>query len=770
MEVQKIKRKYTRKKVSTEKKTPPIKKVSRKRDFSKYEKSELLKICEILQKTDTPSPRMSTPISSKIPTPISSKIPTPISSKIPTPISPRIPTPEIKKITKKTKLKSLQKTKKIKDIKDNLIITTMTIDETINTKNNIEIFKQNGMTALEKLSQKELDQMIFLANDVYYNTKEVLMTDNEYDIVKEYILSKFPNDIAVQQVGAPIGKNKVQLPYEMWSMDKIKPDTNALSLWMTKYKGPYLLSCKLDGVSGLYTTEGEKPKLYTRGDGKVGQDISHLLTVLKLPKTKGIVVRGEFIIPKKVFEAKYATTFANPRNLTSGIINSKTIDDKASDIHFVTYECIMPQLIPTEQLINLEELGFEVVDYKIKDSITNEILSEYLIDKRSNYEYEIDGIIVADDRIYTRMTGNPDHAFAFKMVLSDQKAEAKVVDVLWEPSKDGYLKPRVRIEPIHLGGVTITYATGYNAKFIEDNKIGVGAIIELVRSGDVIPKILNVIVPAEKAKLPNESYTWNDTHVDILLDDADSNKTVREKNIVVFFTELDVDGLKAGNVKKLMDAGFDTIPKILSMTKEDFAKVGYKTMADKYVSNIKQKLDDSNIVTLMVASGMMGRGIGNRKIKPILEAFPNIITSSDTRETKISNVKTVNGIEQKTAQTFVDNIPKFIEFLKESGLEGKLTKLKKVKTASDPKYVDLSIDTTNPLYGKKIVMTKVRDKEIIYELAKYGATLEDEIKKTTFVLIVKSKDDVSNKTKYANTNNIPIMTAEEFKALYFYSN
>jgi NAD-dependent DNA ligase len=284
------------------------------------------------------------------------------------------------------------------------------------------------------------------------------------------------------------------------------------------------------------------------------------------------------------------------------------------------------------------------------------------------------------------MTGNPDHAFALKMVLSDQKAEAKVVDVLWEPSKDGYLKPRVRIEPIHLGGVTITYVTGYNAKFIEDNKIGVGAIIELVRSGDVIPKILNVIVPAEKAKLPNESYTWNDTHVDILLDDADSNKTVREKNIVVFFTELDVDGLKAGNVKKLMDSGFDTIPKILSMTKEDFAKVGYRTMADKYVTNIKQKLDESNIVTLMVASGMMGRGIGNRKITPILEAFPNIITSSDTRETKISNVKTVNGIEQKTAQTFVDNIPNFIDFLKKCGLEGKLK-----KTDNESKYVDLSI-------------------------------------------------------------------------------
>ena len=98
-----------------------------------------------------------------------------------------------------------------------------------------------------------------------------------------------------------------------------------------------------------------------------------------------------------------------------------------------------------------------------------------------------------------RKNKNPDHAFAFKMVLSDQVAEAKVVHIEWNPSKDGYLKPRVQIEPVELGGVTITYATGKNASFIEKNKIGIGAIIELVRSGDVIPDIKKVVVPAKKS-------------------------------------------------------------------------------------------------------------------------------------------------------------------------------------------------------------------------------------------------------------------------------
>ena len=92
-------------------------------------------------------------------------------------------------------------------------------------------------------------------------------------------------------------------------------------------------------------------------------------------------------------------------------------------------------------------------------------------------EYEIDGIIVANDEIYERTEKNPKHAFAFKMVLSDQVAEAKVLDVIWTPSKDGYLKPRIRIEPIFIGGAEIRYATAFNGAFVRDNKIGIGAVI-----------------------------------------------------------------------------------------------------------------------------------------------------------------------------------------------------------------------------------------------------------------------------------------------------
>lgn len=626
-------------------------------------------------------------------------------------------------------------------------------------------FKTKGISYLDSLSETQLSNMILVANDHYYNSTNVLLTDNQYDILKEYIELKFPKNQVLKKIGAPAsGKNKVGLPYEMPSMDKIKPDSNALVNWCSKYKGPYMLSCKLDGVSGLYSTEGGVPKLYTRGDGKVGQDISHLLPIFNLPQEPNIVVRGEFIILKKVFDEKYKTEFANPRNLVSGIINSKHVDAKAKDLHFVTYEVVSPPMEPKQQLIVLKVLKHKVVCNKLLTGLSNITLSELLQDWRKTYEYEIDGVIVSDNKIYPRKTGNPDHAFAFKMVLTEQIAEAKVVDVIWSASKDGYLKPRVRIEPVKLGGVTIEYATGFNGKFIQENWIGIGAIIEIIRSGDVIPYIKSVTMPADKAKMPEVAYTWTSTNVDIILVNMEDDLTVREKNITAFFVTLKVEGLSSGNVKRIMNAGFDTVPKILKMKKTDFAMVeGFKDkMIEKVFTGIQEKVANASLLDIMVASNLLGRGLGERKIRPILEKYPNILTSSANGVEKMSMLQGVDGIGIENAKSFVTNIPGFIEFLKECDLLGKLNAPAVAVVPAKPSTI------TSPLSGKKIVMTKIRDKDIIEYLKTAGGSLEDNIKKDTFALVVKSHDDVSNKTKFAQENNIPIMTAQEFKDKYMH--
>jgi DNA ligase (NAD+) len=617
--------------------------------------------------------------------------------------------------------------------------------------------KQSGIKSLQKYNEQELTNFIKEANNAYYN-KTPFLTDTEYDILKEFVESRFPKNEVIKEVGAPVvDKNKVQLPYEMWSMDKIKPDTNALNLWTSKYKGPYTITCKLDGISALYTGT----KLYTRGNGIVGQDISHLIPYLSLPQTgTNCVVRGELIMSKQTFNGKYKEQFANPRNLVAGIVNLKTIDvEKVKDIDFVSYEIIVPQMIPSKQIEYLFEQGFHIPNLTKTTTLTNEFLTNKLVSWRNDYSYEIDGIIVTDDKVYPRKSGNPEHAFAFKMVLTDQVAEAKVVDVIWTPSKDGYLKPRVQIEPINLGGVQIEYATGFNGAFIYQHKIGIGSVIELIRSGDVIPHITKVLVPASEPKMPQVPFKWNDTKVDIMLVDASTDNVVKEKNITGFFKGIGVEGLSSGNVTRIMNAGFDSVASIIAMEESDFLKVeGFKDkMAAKIYNGIKEKIHGCSLVQLMDASNIFGRGFSEKKIELIMTECPDILISTASDVQKIQRVEAIKGMARKTSEAFVEKIPDFIQFLKEANL------LKHLATSV----------TTNPanqlnhyLTGKTIVMTGSRDKSIIEFLKNVGATLGTNVSKNTYMVIAKSKDDDTGKAEDARKLNIPIVTIYEFAEKY----
>jgi DNA ligase (NAD+) len=625
----------------------------------------------------------------------------------------------------------------------------------------LEEFSKKGISVLNALDQDELTNMFQYASKQYYNHIPVL-TDNQFDIIKNFIETNFPTNTATKEIGAEVERNKVVLPYEMASMDKIKPDTNALANWCQKFQKPYVLSCKLDGVSGLYSFEqGSTPKLYTRGNGSIGQDVSHLIPYLNLPSNKSIVIRGEFIMSKQVFQSKYANKFANIRNMVAGIINSKTIIDAVNDLEFVAYEVIKPVLKTSDQLELIKSLNMNCVLYNFETSnLTNEKLSTLLVDWRSNYIYEIDGLIVTSDKIYPRIKGNPEHAFAFKMVLSDQIAEAIVTDIIWTPSKDGYLKPRVQIEPLNLGGVKIEYATGFNGAFIRDNNVGIGATIELIRSGDVIPHIKSIIVPAPSPKMPDIPYKWNDTNVDIILLNVNEDPIVKEKNITGFFKGIEVDGLGGGNVARIIETGYDTVPKIINMSIADFLKVeGFKEKtASKLYTGIQEKLESASLVSIMAASNIFGRGFNNKKMELILEEIPDILISSKTIGQKITAVTDIKGMADKTATTFVSKIEEFKLFLKECGLENKLQLTK--SESEEP------INVLSPLYKKTVVLTGTRDKEVLNILKKNGAIQGSSVSKNTFMVVAKSAEDDTGKAEEARKLGIPIVSVEQFIKLY----
>jgi len=687
---------------------------------------------------------------------------------------------------------------------------------------NIEKLKAQGITSLAILSVEELTHMLTEAINNYYTSEfkeNTLLTDNEYDILREYILAKDPtNKVALEQhTQVKLDHTKVKLPYEMWSMDKIKPDTSALDKFKQTYKGPYVISAKLDGVSALYSTENDQANLYTRGDGKYGQLINHLIPYLKLPTEKNITLRGELMIKEDLFKMKYRGQFSNSRNFISGLVNRKTLthleEQILEDIDFVTYEVLMPQnLTPSQQynkavdLNTITVLNIQGITY---EQLTNDYLSSKLLEYRTSYAYSIDGIICIDDKIYPRVSKNPDHAFAFKMVLTDQEIEAKVVDVLWTVSSNGLIKPRVQFEPVTIGGVSITYATGFNAKFIKDNNIGLGALVKLIRSGDVIPYIAEVLVPAQAPLMPNSTeyeYIWNATNIDIILVHNKTDPRVIEKTIIKFFKDLEVEGLGDKNVKKILASGANTIEKIINASIEDLMKVeGFKQkMASKIHSSIKTQVKKASIAQLASASNIFGQGFAEKTISTILEANPTILTSDLTDEEKVAQIKAVKGFADKTARQFVKSIDQFNSFmekirpiqettikettikedeLKEDELkedELKEDELKEDELKEDElKEDELKEDElkeedqqSNSLKNKVLVLSDFdksvyTKKEITNEIIKLGGRVEASVTKETNILVVGNILKQTTKIVKAKKNSaIEIIQLDSFLKKY----
>lgn len=510
----------------------------------------------------------------------------------------------------------------------------------------------------------------------YYHTSEPLIPDNVYDLLRETLETRDPGNKFLKEVGATIiSKDKVNLPYPMGSLNKIKPDSGTLDKWLKEYKGPYILSDKLDGISGqLYKKDGIF-KLYTRGDVVTGQDITHLIPYIlkdkykpdKIPNETSI--RGEIIMSKKNFNT-IKDKYKNARNTVAGLVNSKHYSvDIAKLTDFIAYTVINPKMTQEDQMAKLKEWEFPTVTHVKKDNIDIKSLSEYLQKRRQDSLYDIDGIVVIDSgKIYDVTDTNPAYGFAFKMINTEQVAEVTVLDIEWNISKNGYLKPVVKIAPITLSQVSISNLTAFNAKYVVDNNLGPGSIIKIVRSGDVIPHILEVLKPSSsgKPKMPDIPYKWNKTNVDIIVQDTlgAANDAIMIKQITFFFKTLDVKNISEGVVTKLIQHGYKTISAILKADQTTLAKI--EGLGDKSITKIYDHIEEAfkktNLPTLMASSNIFGRGMGVRKITLITKAYPNIMTEKWTKKELLNKVLVLHGFDDITATQFASNFDKFKQF------------------------------------------------------------------------------------------------------------
>ncbi len=670
--------------------------------------------------------------------------------------------PNVKKQTKKNApKKSLRRSKRVTSKSKKKIP-----NKHVNAKMNIKHFKKEGEGHLYTLTENDIEEMVQEADEYYYAKNKPLMTDEEYDILREWSQEAFPENEVIKKghegVTITASKKKVKLPYFLGSMDKIKPDTNVLNNWIKKYPGNYVLSAKLDGMSCLICYENDSIKIYTRGKGNEGFDISHLAPYITIPTLKdNVAVRGELIISKDNFK-KHRKEYSNERSFAAGMVNGKNLDtSKLADLDFVAYEVIQPDLPPSQQYAFLKSKKFITVINKTVKKIDQDILSDYLMKWRESYKYIIDGVICIQNRKYKRKTkGNPDHAFAFKKVMGDQIGESIVTDVIWSKTQYGYVKPKIKIRPVKIGGVKITFATAHNAKFIVEKSIGIGSVIQIIRSGDVIPKVLKVVKPAKEPKMPPQEMgvKWNKSGVDLILEDIENDETVRDKTILAFFQTINVDGLKKGNMKKIINAGYDSIHKILNMSVDEFMTIpGFKEkLSEKIYDSIQDRIENVSLPLLMDASNMFGHGMGENRIKLILDEYPYILTMKANSPKKREMVVDIDGFAEITAKKFVKNIPAFKRFIRENDLEYKLEYIKE----------QASYDTSHPLYEKNILMTGFRDEDFKMNIRNAGGKIATGVSSNVDILVVKSMDSTTSKMKKAQELGVDIMTKDEFINAY----
>lgn len=587
---------------------------------------------------------------------------------------------------------------------------------------------KSDITYIDKISKTKLIKMIKYANNKYYNTGEEILSDYLFDKMVDKLREIDPNNDYFNTVGEP-AKHKVKLPFFMGSLTKVKPDTVLLDKFLEKTKTIYV-SDKLDGVSiQLYLKDG-KSFLYSRGDGTYGQNITPLIDPIICTKyiPDDVSIRGEFIIPKNYHDI----STKNLRNVVSGLINQKKFNkDIANITKFVSYSILYPKYDHSEQLKLLKKYKMNVVTFIKMEHATQKDLIEYYIQRRKDSIYNIDGLVL------TTEDGN---SVAFKMDLSEQMGITTIIKINWEITMYGYLQPVINVEPIELLGSTIQYISAYNAKYVKDNKLSAGVKVKIIKSGDIIPKIVEVMSTSMAADMPDIEYEWTDTNVDIRVKNVTTKiqQQIDIKRIVHFMKKLNIKYINEGIITNMYQNGYTNVIDIIREDKFDLVGIG-KKLSDKITEEIKNKLKNVQMYNLMSASLLFGRGLGSKKLKTITDKYKNI------KKLTKDKILELEGFDDILATQFIKNIPEFLDFY---------DKINKYMTIVDIK------PKGDKLKNKTIVFTGFRNENLENFIISQGGKMSNNVSKNTYLIVY--TDSNSNKYIKGKELGIKLMTREEF--------
>ena len=624
----------------------------------------------------------------------------------------------------------------------------------------IQSLLKDPVNYLKTKNKKDIVSFLEECDKAFFNISSTLVSDDMYDLLKNYLKNLDPKNPYFKRVGAD-EETKVKLPYWMGSLDKIKDDEKAIDSWKKKYKGSAIVSDKLDGISCMFYKNDNDIKIYTRGNGTEGQDISHLRNYITFPnvtETK-FAIRGELIISRSNWE-KIKDSGSNARNVVAGAIHSKILNKTIlGHIEFLAYDIMFPEMKIEDTFNYFTKNNIKCAYYKLfeETDINLLTLSSQLELRRRESNYDVDGIVIYNNKQHKLVNGkNPKYAFAFKSILTHEQAEVIVTDVEWNVSMHKYMKPIIKFNEVVISGVKIQKATGFNGKFINDNIIGPGSRIIIIRSGDVIPHVLKVLSVSSngKPKMPENNYRWTDTQIDIILDEDGKNKDQDIKSYTYFMSKLDVGLVKESTIKKLYENGFDTLEKILKVKVDELVSLeGFQLRsATKIVENF-EKIKDSDCDLLLDASNILGRGFALKKIKLVSEKYP-LNKKTEILKLTVDDLLKIDGIGNVNAKQFVENIKKFYEFLDKIGYKCDKEEVKKEV-----------VNVKTVLKDKKFIFTGFRNKDWEKLITDSGGKIVTSVSKTVDYLVVKNKTDKSGKIDKANELGVKILDMGEFEKM-----
>ena len=648
-------------------------------------------------------------------------------------------------------------------------------------------------------------------NNCYHNEGTSSLSDTQYDILYDFLQSKHPEHhfFSSSTVGSNVynhEKTKTTLPIFMGSMNKMK-ERKQIENWKIKYNkvNNIIISAKLDGISALLDCRNT-PKLYTRGNGIIGRDISYLIPYLGIPTSilaENVMIRGEIIMKKEKFEKHYVEDSSNSRNLVAGIVNQNYIDydelkerNKYQDMDFVAYNVYYPRdLSLSQQLVFIQKHGLMCTwSHHFESDNWEQDLNDYLHKLKTSYIYMIDGIIVSEaNDIHSEMYNvqkreNPKWAFAYKNPNIVETKQTIVMEILWNASKDKYLKPKIKVREVVCDGSKINYVTGFNAKYIYDNNLGQGSIIEIGLSGGVIPHIFKVISSSHSGgcSLPDKmvvgEYIWNENGVDIIL--VKETKEVLFRKALLFMKSFDIKTLGEGTLKTIfLDDRVGSISDILRLSKEDwisFPRMGEKK-AETVIHSLKSSIENGNILQFMYGSQVFDRNLGQTKLNSILmeigkSSKPLLINLWNNTKIKHDHynhyyriVLGCQGISSKSATHFLEKIQDFNNWMISLRANVKNIDIPRIDSLYASFYALNANKNKNQDFIGNVVLSGIRisDEKFSNILSKMKLQLHDGgINNFTKYLIVKDPTSTSSKVKKANEKGITVLSLDDFMSTF----